>query len=203
MSTYTPVRKHMHAQAVARAPMRCSCASSHSHMYILMLLCVHACAHTRMSAHVCLSGLLENSGITISPIPHHKKLFLLTSSSAPFCVHHLLLELKVSPLSRSAEVEVTLKVMGYPNIQQKLSLQTKKTEFQRVMSAPVPVCKIGSIQLKSTGSFFYRQGDVRVQSVCISEFPNTSQREALCVNDFQLRRNSEWVHDFVELCGVF
>lgn len=35
---------------------------------------------------VCVfSGLSENSGITISPIPKEQKLFLLTTSSTPFC----------------------------------------------------------------------------------------------------------------------
>ncbi|KAJ8409918.1 hypothetical protein AAFF_G00209590 [Aldrovandia affinis] len=148
-------------------------------------------------------GLLENSGITVSPLPQQEKAFLLTSSSAPFCAHHILLELEVSPLEKSAEVEVTLRSFGHPNIQQRLRLQTKESVYRRVMAPPVVLCEIESIQLKNTGALFYRQGDIHIISVCISEFPITSQREALCVKNIQLGRSFPWSHDFVQLCESY
>lgn len=87
---------------------------------------------------VCVAGLQEKSGIATSPVPEQQKVFLLTTSSPPFCgtlgtfpnilqlfsqpdemfdemksnfshlAHHILLTLEVSPLDKSAEVEVTL-----------------------------------------------------------------------------------------------
>lgn len=42
------------------------------------------CAHI-LYVFVCFSGLSENSGINVSPIPREQKIFLLTTSSAPFC----------------------------------------------------------------------------------------------------------------------
>ncbi|XP_061082781.1 phospholipase A1 member A isoform X2 [Conger conger] len=148
-------------------------------------------------------GLLENSGITVSPLPHEVKLFLQTSSSAPYCAHHFLLELTVSSMARNTGVEITLRSMGHPDSQQKLWLKTKESKYSRVMSAPVPLCKIDSILLKGTGSFFYRPGDVNIQSICVSEFPITSQKEPLCLVNFQLHRSSLWSHDFVQVCGAF
>ncbi|TSV41632.1 Phospholipase A1 member A [Bagarius yarrelli] len=62
-------------------------------------------------------GLLKNSGITASPLPIHGKVYLLTTSEAPFCVHHIMIELKVSQLTKSAVVQLTL-----------VSLQDIKTE---------------------------------------------------------------------------
>ncbi|XP_064167377.1 phospholipase A1 member A isoform X1 [Anguilla rostrata] len=147
-------------------------------------------------------GLLEKGGITVSPLPHQEKLFLQTSSAAPFCAHHFLLELEVSPLKKSAQVEVTLRSMGQPNIQQRLNLQREENKYWRVMSADEPLCKIESIHLKNTGSYFYRQGDIHFQSVCISEFPNTGQKEALCVRNIQLGWSRPWSHDFVQLCDM-
>lgn len=149
-------------------------------------------------------GLLGSSGITVSPLPNEERLFLLTGSSAPFCVQHLLLELDLASLEKSAEVEVTLRSLGQADLQQRLRLKAKETEYRRVIPAPVPLCEINSIQLKNTGALFYRQGDIQIQSVCMSEFPNpSSQKKPLCVRNIHLGRSSSWSHDFVQLCGMY
>lgn len=49
--------------------------------------------------------------------------------------------------------------------------QTSATEYRTVLAHPVTLCEIHSIDLKNTGVRFYRQGDVHVKSVCLSEFP--------------------------------
>lgn len=50
--------------------------------------------------------------------------------------------------------------------------QTDMTVYRTVLAHPVALCEIHSIELKNTGSRFYRQGDVHVKSVCVSEFPS-------------------------------
>lgn len=145
-------------------------------------------------------GLSENSGITVSPIPKEQKLFLLTTSSPPFCAHHILLEMEVSVLDKSAEVEVILRT-GNLGTEQRLRLQTATTVYRTVLAHPVALCEIDSIELKNTGARFYRQGDIHVKSVCLSEFP--SREEPLCVNNINIRRGAPWSHDFVQVCGIF
>ncbi|XP_041806483.1 phospholipase A1 member A [Chelmon rostratus] len=147
-------------------------------------------------------GLSENSGIAVSPIPKEQKLFLLTSSSPPFCTHHILLELEVSPLDKSAEVEVTLRTENVGK-EKRLRLQTDMTVYRTVLAHPVALCEIHSIELKNTGSRFYRQGDVHVKSVCVSEFPSLRREKPLCVNNINIRRGAPWSHDFVQVCGIF
>ncbi|XP_040913639.1 phospholipase A1 member A isoform X2 [Toxotes jaculatrix] len=147
-------------------------------------------------------GLSENSGIAISPIPKEQKLFLLTTSSPPFCTHHILLELKVSPLDKSAEVEVTLRT-GNLGTEQRLRLQTSTTVYRTVLTHPVALCEIESIEMKNTGALFYRQGEIHFQSVCLSEFPALRREEPLCVNNINVRRGALWSHDFVQVCGIF
>ncbi|XP_076603364.1 phospholipase A1 member A isoform X2 [Chaetodon auriga] len=147
-------------------------------------------------------GLSENSGIAVSPIPKEQKLFLLTSSTPPFCTHHILLKLEVSPLDKSAEVEVTLRTENQGTAQ-RLRLQTDTTVYRMVLAHPVALCEIHSIELKNTGSRFYRQGDVHVKSVCVSEFPSLRQEKPLCVNNINIRRGAPWSHDFVQVCGIF
>ncbi|KAG7467238.1 hypothetical protein MATL_G00151270 [Megalops atlanticus] len=136
-------------------------------------------------------------------LPYEEKVFLLTSASAPFCAHHILVELEVSPLEKSAEVQVTLSSAGYPEMERKLRMSTKENVYGTVMASPVPLCKLHSIQLKNTGSRFYRQGDIRFQSVCISELPRKRETDAVCVNTIYLGRSFPWSHDFVLLCGSY
>uniref|UniRef100_A0A8C7PWW0 Phospholipase A1 member A n=1 Tax=Oncorhynchus mykiss TaxID=8022 RepID=A0A8C7PWW0_ONCMY len=145
-------------------------------------------------------GLLENSGLTVFPLPQPKKLFLLTTSAPPFCAHHILVQLEVFLLDKSAEVQVILRTGGHPETEQRLRLQTDGTMYRRVIAHPVPLCEIDSIQLKNTGAHFYRQGDIHVVSVCISEFPSVGEVEPLCVKKINVRRGSPWNHDFVQLC---
>ncbi|XP_028993411.1 phospholipase A1 member A [Betta splendens] len=144
-------------------------------------------------------GLSGNSGITVSPLPKEQKVFLLTSSSPPFCAHHILLELEVSPLEKSAEVEVTLST-GNWRTDERLRLQTSATAYRAVVAHPVALCEIASIGLKNTGNRLYRQGDVHVRSVCLSELPLLRQPKPLCVNNIRVRRGAPWTHDLVQVC---
>ncbi|XP_064832576.1 phospholipase A1 member A-like isoform X3 [Oncorhynchus masou masou] len=146
-------------------------------------------------------GLLENSGMTASPLPQQEKLFLLTTSAPPFCAHHILVQLEVSPLDKTAEVQVTLRTSGLPETEHRLRLETDGSVYRRVIAHLVPLCEIDSIQLKNTGARFYRQGDIHFVSVCISEFPSVREVESLCVKKIDIRRGSPWNHDFVQLCG--
>lgn len=50
--------------------------------------------------------------------------------------------------------------------------QTDTTVYQTVLSHPMALCEIHTIELKNTGARFYRQSDVHVKSVCLSEFPS-------------------------------
>lgn len=50
--------------------------------------------------------------------------------------------------------------------------QTSTTVYRTVLAHPVALCEIGSIELKNTGARFYRQGDIHVKSVCLTEFPS-------------------------------
>ncbi|XP_076027817.1 phospholipase A1 member A isoform X2 [Genypterus blacodes] len=147
-------------------------------------------------------GLSENSGIAVSPLPREQKLFLLTTSSSPFCAHHILLQLEVSRLDKSAELEVTLWTEGLAT-QQRLRLQTAVTAYKAVLAHPTALCEIHSIQLRNTGARFYRQGDVHVKSVCVAQFPTLRPEEPLCVNNINVRRGAPWSHDFVQVCSGF
>ncbi|KAM6934580.1 phospholipase A1 member A [Xenentodon cancila] len=144
-------------------------------------------------------GLSENSGITISPIPKEQKVFLRTTSSPPFCARHILLELEVSPLDKSAELEVTLMTEDL-GTEQRLRLQTGTTAYRTVLAHPTALCEIESIRIKNTGARFYRQGEIHIKTVCVSDLPSVRHEEPLCVNNINIRRGALWSHDLVQVC---
>ncbi|KAI4805209.1 hypothetical protein KUCAC02_009836 [Chaenocephalus aceratus] len=118
-----------------------------------------------------------------------QKLFLLTTSSSPFCTHQILLQVEVSPLDKSAEVEVTL-VTENQGTEQKLPFRKDTTVYSVVLSHPFALCEINSMKIKNTGNRFYRQGDIHV-----------NREKPLCVNNIDIRRGAPWSHDFVQVCG--
>ncbi|XP_068428579.1 phospholipase A1 member A isoform X2 [Clinocottus analis] len=154
-------------------------------------------------------GLRPNSGIRVSPVPKEQKLFLLTTSSPPFCSRHILLQLEVSALEKSAELEVTLTTENQGTENQgtenqgtghRLRLHTDTTLYRAVLPHPRPLCEISSIRLQNTGARFYRQAEIHVKSVCVSEVPPLRREEPLCVNNINVRRGAAWSHDFVQVC---
>ncbi|XP_062390457.1 phospholipase A1 member A isoform X3 [Sardina pilchardus] len=145
-------------------------------------------------------GLQENSGLTVHPLPNQQKVYLLTTSSPPFCAHHILVEVEVSPLSKSAELQVALRTVGGPETINSFKLHTKENAYRRLFGHPEVLCRVDSIMLKSTGARFIRQGDMHVVSVCISEFPFKRDRKPLCVTNINLDRFVSWTHEFVQVC---
>ncbi|MCJ8732407.1 hypothetical protein PDJAM_G00211030 [Pangasius djambal] len=145
-------------------------------------------------------GLLKNSGITVSPLPIHGKVYLLTTSEVPFCVHHIMIELKVSPLIKSAVVQVTLVSMQDIKTKQKFHLQTDKTVYKNVVGHPEHLCKIESIHLKNTGTLLYRQGNIHFEYICISKIPKMRRMDTLCVENIMIGRSTPWSHDFIQVC---
>lgn len=50
--------------------------------------------------------------------------------------------------------------------------KTHTSLYRTVLAYPAALCQIATIELKNTGSRFYRQGQVHVKSICLSEFPS-------------------------------
>lgn len=147
-------------------------------------------------------GLMVNSGLVIHPLPQQQKVFLLTTSTPPFCAHHILVEVEVSPLTKSAELQVGLQTVGgaVPVTVNTFQLHTKETRYWRVFGHGEVLCRVDSLRLKSTGARIFRQGDMHIVSVCISEFPYHNDRRPVCVRNINLDRGVAWTHDFIQVC---
>ncbi|XP_019735435.1 phospholipase A1 member A [Hippocampus comes] len=81
--------------------------------------------------------------------------------------------------------------------------QTDTTVYRTILAHPVALCEIHSITLKNTGARFYRQNDIHLKSICLSQIASRTREEPLCVNNINVRRGSPWSHDFVQVCSHF
>uniref|UniRef100_A0A8C2CM52 Phospholipase A1 member A n=1 Tax=Cyprinus carpio TaxID=7962 RepID=A0A8C2CM52_CYPCA len=116
-------------------------------------------------------GLLKNSGITATPLPNQEKVYLLTTATAPYCAHHILVELRLSPLDKNADVQLTLITVGHPETELKLKLNTDEMVYKKVTAHPEQLCKIDSVGL-----------------------------DPLCVKNINIGRGVPWSHVFVQVC---
>uniref|UniRef100_A0A8C1GCH7 Phospholipase A1 member A n=1 Tax=Cyprinus carpio TaxID=7962 RepID=A0A8C1GCH7_CYPCA len=116
-------------------------------------------------------GLLKNSGITATPLPNQEKVYLLTTATAPYCAHHILVELRVSPLDKNADVQLTLITVGHPETELRLKLNTDEMVYKKVTAHPEQLCKIDSVGL-----------------------------DPLCVKNINIGRGVPWSHVFVQVC---
>uniref|UniRef100_A0A8D0CD08 Phospholipase A1 member A n=1 Tax=Scleropages formosus TaxID=113540 RepID=A0A8D0CD08_SCLFO len=146
-------------------------------------------------------GLQEKSGITIALPPEEEKLYLFTSQAPPYCAKHILLEMEVSPQTRSTEVQVTLRSLGHPDTKQRIKLHTGTSVYKRTFPLPVSLCAVDSIHMQNTATWFNRKEDVRFLSICLSEFPPRREDAPLCVTHVDLWKSTPWSHDFVHLCS--
>uniref|UniRef100_A0A3P8Q7W7 Phospholipase A1 member A n=1 Tax=Astatotilapia calliptera TaxID=8154 RepID=A0A3P8Q7W7_ASTCA len=135
-------------------------------------------------------------GLTIPVLPYFKMTFF---PLFPCSAHHILVELEVSKLDKSAEIEVTL-TADILETKQILRLQTDTTVYRTVMAHSTPQCEINSIRLTNTGARFYRQAEIHVKSVCVTEFPSLRRKDPVCVNNINIKRGARWSHDLVQLC---
>ncbi|MGH0130020.1 UNVERIFIED_CONTAM: hypothetical protein FKN15_041010 [Acipenser sinensis] len=143
--------------------------------------------------------LLRNGGITVNPLPK-EEVFMLTTDAPPFCAHHILVDLHVTQLSRSSRIQVTLKSEGVTQSHSQVKLQKGVSGSKMVMAHPTMLCKIDSIELKNTGTRFYRKDEINIVKICISEVPS-DRKESLCVENIELKEGNPWSHDFVKLCN--
>lgn len=81
------------------------------------------------------------------------------------------------------------------------------TEYKMVLAHPAAMCEIQTIRLKNTSARLYRQGEVHVKSVCISELPfvrsvclttNCLLQTSTHFSNIVLHRSRKWQTNFWE-----
>nr|XP_015099952.1 phospholipase A1 member A isoform X3 [Vicugna pacos] len=95
-------------------------------------------------------GLVEQGGVKIEPLPKEVKVYLQTTSKAPYCVHHNLVEFYLQE-PRNRDTCITVTFLG-SNVTSsvKITMKPKNVVCRGMVGAqtgprPVPICRNGQL----------------------------------------------------------
>ncbi|XP_049641868.1 phospholipase A1 member A [Suncus etruscus] len=128
-------------------------------------------------------GLLEQGGIKIKPPPKEVKVYLLTTSRAPYCVHHSLVEFHLQePRNKDTNIEVTFLSS---NVSVKITINIPRHQLQGngVISHTSPQCQINQVKLKfqSSTRLWRKDWNIIVGKFCTAPLPVNNNDHMTCL----------------------
>ncbi|XP_039573917.1 phospholipase A1 member A isoform X3 [Passer montanus] len=128
-------------------------------------------------------GLLEQAGVNMSRLPQEVKVFLMTSPSAPFCVHHSLVEFQLQKKrNRVTSIEISFSSNSTKDTA-KITIPKDQETGKRLLAHRVPLCQINSVTLKyiPKNLFWSKDEPSIVGKFCVAPLPLNSSRTMSCL----------------------
>lgn len=128
-------------------------------------------------------GLVERGGVMIEPLPKEVKVYLLTTSSAPYCVHHSLVEFYLKEKrKKDTSIEVTF-LSNNVTSSVKITIPKQQLEGRGVMAHPNPQCQINQVKLKfQVSSRVWRKDRTPVVGTfCTAPLPVNDSKKTVCI----------------------
>ncbi|XP_010292003.1 PREDICTED: phospholipase A1 member A [Phaethon lepturus] len=128
-------------------------------------------------------GLLEQAGVNMRKLPKEVKVYLMTSPSAPFCVHHSLVEFH---LQKKRNIVTSIEITFCSNRTKdtaKITIPKHQEMGKRLMAHRVPLCQINSVTLKylPKNQFWRKDESSIVGKFCAAPLPFDSNRTMSCL----------------------
>ncbi|NWS40983.1 PLA1A Phospholipase, partial [Probosciger aterrimus] len=128
-------------------------------------------------------GLLEQAGVNMTKLPKEVKVYLMTSPSAPFCVHHSLVEFH---LQKKRNIVTSIEVTFWSNSTKdtaKITIPKHQEVGKRLLAHRVPLCQINSVTLKYLPkNQFWRKDEASIDGkFCAAPLPLDSDRIMSCL----------------------
>ncbi|XP_037765488.1 phospholipase A1 member A isoform X1 [Chelonia mydas] len=93
-------------------------------------------------------GLLERGGVSVAKLPEEVKVYLVTASSAPYCMYHSLVEFHLQQRrSLVTNLEITFRSSN-STASVKITIPKQQQLGKGVLAHPVPLCQIKVVMLK-------------------------------------------------------
>uniref|UniRef100_A0A8C5JU36 Phospholipase A1 member A n=1 Tax=Junco hyemalis TaxID=40217 RepID=A0A8C5JU36_JUNHY len=128
-------------------------------------------------------GLLEQAGVNMSRLPQEVKVFLMTSPSAPFCVHHSLVEFQLQKKrNRVTIIEISFSSNSTKDTA-KITIPKDQETGKRLLAHRVPLCQINTVTLKyiPRNHFWSKDEPFIVGKFCVAPLPLNSSRTMSCL----------------------
>ncbi|XP_036205521.1 phospholipase A1 member A isoform X1 [Myotis myotis] len=128
-------------------------------------------------------GLVEQGGVKIEPLPKEVKVYLLTTSRAPYCAHHTLVEFNLQePRNKDTHIVVTF-FSSNATSSGKITIPKQKLQGRGVLAHPTPQCQIHQVNLKLQASrqFWSKDRTIIVGKFCTAPLPVNDNKMTVCV----------------------
>ncbi|XP_009939909.1 phospholipase A1 member A isoform X1 [Opisthocomus hoazin] len=128
-------------------------------------------------------GLLEQAGVNMRKLPKEVKVYLMTSPTAPFCVHHSLVEFHLQKKrNRVTSIEITF-CSNSTKDTAKITIPKYQEMGKRLLAHRVPLCQINSVTLKyiPKNRFWRKDESSIVGKFCVALLPLDSNRTVSCL----------------------
>ncbi|KAM5276468.1 phospholipase A1 member A isoform 3-T4 [Hipposideros larvatus] len=128
-------------------------------------------------------GLVEQGGVKIEPLPKEVSVYLLTTSRAPYCVHHRLVEFYLQkPRNKDTRIVVTF-LSSNVTSSVKITIPRQQLQGKRVLAHPDPQCQIHQVNLKLQASYRVWRTDrtTIAGKLCTAPLPIHDNKNMVCL----------------------
>ncbi|KAM6416729.1 phospholipase A1 member A isoform 2-T3 [Pluvialis apricaria] len=129
------------------------------------------------------AGLLDQAGVNMRNLSKEVKVYLMTSPSAPFCVHHSLIEFHLQKKRNIVtSIEITFRSNSTKDTA-KITIPKHQEMGKRLLAHRVPLCQINSVTLKylPKNQFWRKDESSIVGKFCAAPLPLDSNRTMSCL----------------------
>ncbi|XP_042644840.1 phospholipase A1 member A isoform X1 [Tyto alba] len=149
-------------------------------------------------------GLLEQAGVNMRKLPKEVKVYLMTSPSAPFCVHHSLVEFHLQKKRNTVtSIEITF-CSNSTKDTAKITIPKHQEMGKRLLAHSVPLCQIDSVTLKylPKNRFWRKDESSIVGKFCAAPLPLDSNRTMSCLPwNLTLHSNTDTSYELPAACA--
>ncbi|TFK04833.1 E3 ubiquitin-protein ligase makorin-1-like [Platysternon megacephalum] len=131
-------------------------------------------------------GLLEHSGVSMAKLPEEVKVYLVTASSAPYCMYHSLVEFHLQQKrSLVTNLEITFRSSN-STASVKITIPKQLQLGKGVLAHPVPLCQIEAVTLKylPKSHIWKKDKTVIVGNFCTTALPVSNREKMFCLSQY-------------------
>ncbi|XP_048359154.1 phospholipase A1 member A [Sphaerodactylus townsendi] len=149
-------------------------------------------------------GLLDNGGIKVKPLPREVKVYLATSASAPYCLYHSLVKVRLQQrriLDTSIEINFWSRNSTFSV---SITVPKRETLGQSLVTHSMPLCQVERVTLLYHPKSWRRsrEEDPVVDLLCAAPLPMNASEKMFCLTQTipVMGRNSP-SYDLAFACG--
>ncbi|XP_077202398.1 phospholipase A1 member A isoform X2 [Paroedura picta] len=143
--------------------------------------CVHCTESTLTSCPTV--GLLDNGGINMNPLPREVKVYLATASSAPFCVYHSLVQVRLQQ-RRISDTSIEISFFSRNStFSTTITVPMLETVGKGLVTHSMPLCQVERVAFLYHPKSWRRskEDDPVVEQFCAAPLPLNPSEEMFCL----------------------